>query len=508
MKDNHDRGRPRNGMFVAIPKNNGWSIEDLSPDNYRIQAIRINMGTPFLIINTYLPCDNYNDNINELVEILSIIRNVIDNSGVGQVIWTGDLNADFLRGTAHCVAIMDLIEELGLMIAWDKFKVDFTSMHNRGDQSYTSTIDHFILSANSNKLATDAGVLHLIDNTSDHNPIYLTLEGVENNQTKTEELPKEGRTIISWKRINKEAKDKYKCKLGEKLSNILIPNGILECKNIKCKDEQHCNDLDILAANIFGSIQEVAETCIPEDKTKRGAKTKEKKVIGWLNHVEPFRQNCLFWDAIWKSCGKPINNEVHKIMKRTRNIYHYQLKKTRKAEDRLKRENMLRTCLGMGGDIFKEIKKIRETKQTMANSIDGVENGIAEEFGKIYRRLYNSIDDEENMIKVNKRVELSINENSHDDVKRITPEILEKATCKLKPGKCDPIMRFTSDFIKNGPKELFKSLSIMYQGFVTHAHIPNELLISTLVPIVKDPLADINQSKNYRSVCLSSLSIK
>ena len=134
-------------MFIAIPKNNVLSIEDLSPDNYRIQAIRINMGTPFLIINTYLPCDNYNDNINELVEILSIIRNVIDNSGVGQVIWTGDLNADFLRGTAHCVAIMDLIEELGLMIAWDKFKVDFTSMHNRGDQSYTSTIDHFILSA-------------------------------------------------------------------------------------------------------------------------------------------------------------------------------------------------------------------------------------------------------------------------------------------------------------------------------------------------------------------------
>ena len=242
------------------------------------------MGTPFLIINTYLPCDNYNDNINELVEILSIIRNVIDNSGVGQVIWTGDLNADFLRGTAHCVAIMDLIEELGLMIAWDKFKVDFTSMHNRGDQSYTSTIDHFILSANSNKLATDAGVLHLIDNTSDHNPIYLTLEGVEKNQTKTEELPNEGRTIISWKRINKEAKDKYKCKLGEKLSNILIPNGIIECKNIKCKDEQHCNDLDILAANIFGTIQEVAETCIPEEKNKEGSKNKRKE-SNWM--VEP-----------------------------------------------------------------------------------------------------------------------------------------------------------------------------------------------------------------------------
>ena len=34
------------------------------------------------------------------------------------------------------------------------------------------------------------------------------------------------------------------------------------------------------------------------------------------------------------------------------------------------------------------------------------------------------------------------------------------------------------------------------------------LLVSTLIPIVKDPLSSMNSSKNYRSVCLSSLVIK
>ena len=41
-----------------------------------------------------------------------------------------------------------------------------------------------------------------------------------------------------------------------------------------------------------------------------------------------------------------------------------------------------------------------------------------------------------------------------------------------------------------------------------HGHVTQGLLISTLVPIVKDPLASINISKNYRSVCLASLTVK
>ena len=39
-------------------------------------------------------------------------------------------------------------------------------------------------------------------------------------------------------------------------------------------------------------------------------------------------------------------------------------------------------------------------------------------------------------------------------------------------------------------------------------HVTKGLLISTLVPIVKDPMSSINLSKNYRSVCLASLAIK
>ena len=41
-----------------------------------------------------------------------------------------------------------------------------------------------------------------------------------------------------------------------------------------------------------------------------------------------------------------------------------------------------------------------------------------------------------------------------------------------------------------------------------HGHIQQFLLLSTLVPSLKDKLRGINVSKNYRSVCISSLVLK
>ena len=48
----------------------------------------------------------------------------------------------------------------------------------------------------------------------------------------------------------------------------------------------------------------------------------------------------------------------------------------------------------------------------------------------------------------------------------------------------------------------------MIKSFVTHGHVTSSLLIATLVPVVKDKLADLCSSKNYRSIAISSLILK
>ena len=127
---------------------------------------------------------------------------------------------------------------------------------------------------------------------------------------------------------------------------------------------------------------------------------------------------------------------------------------------------------------------------------------------KKYRNLYNSVDDEENLAKIEVSIEDKINQNSYNEIGQITAELLKTASQKLKSGKSDPLLSVTSDFFSNAPPILYDILAAILRGYITHAHVSDFLLVSNLIPIVKDKLADVTNSNNYRSIAISSLVMK
>ena len=83
-------------MFIAVPDIIRGNVLDVSPNNWRIQAILIRtMDKSLLLINSYFPQDmktvDYRDN--ELEEILAEIRDILLNNQFDDVVWTGNINA-------------------------------------------------------------------------------------------------------------------------------------------------------------------------------------------------------------------------------------------------------------------------------------------------------------------------------------------------------------------------------------------------------------------------------
>ena len=146
-------------------------------------------------------------------------------------------------------------------------------------------------------------------------------------------------------------------------------------------------------------------------------------------------------------------------MKRSRNIYHYHYRKCKKAEQTIVKNKLLDACLNGGGDIFKEIKKLRATKPTVAASMDGVQNDVSGHFKNIYSELYNSVNDREDLIKIADETETKVNFLSLMDVDKVTPDVIKEAASHLKDSKSDPTFSFNSDCIKNGTDQLFEKLS-------------------------------------------------
>ena len=92
-----------------------------------------------------------------------------------------------------------------------------------------------------------------------------------------------------------------------------------------------------------------------------------------------FKEKVHFWFQ-----GRPLNTELHKVMKRTGNVFNFVMRKCRKAEENMKKSKLLNACLGEGDDLFKEIKEMKKTKPVVATSIDGEKTNIAGHFGHIY----------------------------------------------------------------------------------------------------------------------------
>ena len=506
-KSAHDKGRPKNGMFIAVPADIKECITDVSPNHWRVQAAIIRTdGSNVLLINTYFPTDpkvNEFDS-SELFTTLSAINELLQRKDYNSVVWTGDINAEFCRKTAFTKHIASFIEKNNLTMGWDKFPVDFTHVHEMNDTSHTSIIDHFIWSENMDENITDAGVLHLPNNFSDHCPIFcqVDINGMKQLSTaKPNSIPKP-----SWNTASDEQKITFHNNLEDALMNIVIDESLTKCEDVHCKDPNHHKHCDDLISNMLKNVDTIAAKHLTTEKCY--GNKRDIPIAFWTRDVEPFKKDAHFWHSVWHSAGRPMNTELHRIMKRTRNIYHLQIRKCKNAANTLKRNALLDACVNGKGDIFTEIKKMRKAPAVVANSIDGITEGIPDHFAKIYSKLYNSIDEQNELNDLFCSIEDKIDRKSMTEILKITPDIVKDAAKHLKKKKNDPTYNFTSDCLINAPDIFFKQLSIIFRSYIIHGNISDILMLSTLVPIVKDKLGNLCSSDNYRSIAISSLVLK
>ena len=367
-------------------------------------------------------------------------------------------------------------------------------------------MDHYFWSENLSESIASADVVHLPENTSDHCPIFCKID-VNRLPTISKASQEESPPNVCWKKATEDQRQNYTETMEQRLKNIKVPDCVNECCDVNCGLECHQDGIDDFLVNILRSIKSTADDCLPRMK-KKTVREKKNPIACWHEDIQPYKEKSMFWHSIWISAGRPINTELHRLMKKTRNIYHLQIRKNKKLAEKLKKNAFLKACIDDNEDIFKLIKKERRTMISLPTTMDGVSINIENHFSGIYKRLYNSVDDKSDLENFKKQLSRRIIASSIEDVYDITTDRVQEALYRLKTNKTDPILAFNSDCLKNSPRILCEYLSFMFRQFLIHGHISSFLMISTLVPLVKDKLGDITSSDNYRSIAISSLILK
>ena len=506
-------GRPYGGVAIIWRKTLKCAITPIPLASRRLCAAMISVnGLNIMLFNVYMPCDTQHDqgNLDMFNEVLEMISQTCTEYDGHQVIIGGDLNTDLSRSTSlHTQALNSFleIEFMKYCLTHVTCDVDYTYLSKMNNER--SVIDHFLLTDNLFNTILVYMSIHEGDNLSDHSALQLVLQLPIQYSV---EQPNVGHTKrVQWHKANNDHIMQYKRCLDELLDNIVPPSELIRCDEYTCTS--HDNVIDEAFNSIVDACLEAGRLTLPYSNDQSRA----TPIAGWSIYVAESREKAMLWHRIWQESGSPTQGVIHDIRKCTRTAYHYAIRHAKRQAD-ICQSNRLADALlqKRTRDFWKEVKGIKGKPKQRAAMIDGVlsDAGISELFANKYRELYNSVSyTDGEMCKLFNDIKLAYYDDGparrcddHCICKHpISAKEVKAALSKIKSGKSDGKVGFTTDYLKFGTHKLHEYIAWLLSAMLRHGYVPNTMLLSYIIPIPKNRRKSQNDSTNYRGIALSNV---
>ena len=508
-----DSGRGKGGLAQLATRQLEVGRARVGTSSPRLQAQILTFPTcNILWINGYMPCDpqlqSFDDT--DLVSTLSEVESLVTTHTTCEVVWASDMNWDTSRDNHFTRTVAAALQRIGLTSVWEGREIDYTHIHTDGVS--TSTIDHFLVSRGLLKLVEECGPVHQGDNLSRHSPILLSLRLGEMERQEVPEQPPP-RRMPAWDRATTEELEEYRSVLEVRLQTIQCPASMSRCTNISCQVQSHSEVRDKLVLDILLAMVEVSYTTLPMTGRVGGKKGKKKVLPGWSAEVEPYRQQSNQAYRAWLAAGKPRQGEEFEAKLHHHAQFKHAVRRVKRAQQMHQARGLYQAAMEGDIELMKEMRRVKSGKVTvdeLADNVDG-ETGatnVANQFRKVFETLYNSSDSSVEMEVVKERIQKLIHkENSKDEVKKVTAEVVKKAAMMMKPHKMDVSQGFSSDALLHAPDTLFDLLAAVFRDWLTHGTVTKSMLVCAFIPLLKGS-KDPGCSDNYRAIAGSSLILK
>ena len=162
--------------------------------------------------------------------------------------------------------------------------------------------------------------------------------------------------------------------------------------------------------------------------------------------------------------------------------------------------------------LWDEVSKMSKTSNTLPNMMDGKTDidEISNIFAEKYRTLYNSVSykrrDMDILYKdIEARIEKTCNNNHEmtDHKHTINVNEIKAAVDMLKYGKKEE-NGLNTNHIKYGTDRLFVIIALLFNCMLSHGMAPDDLLLGTMIPLIKDNRGKKQCSDNYRALTIGT----
>ena len=358
-------GRPFGGCSVLFNSALSHCIDFINLNCRRLCCIKLRTPSYELyVFNVYLPCNTNNENDSyDYNEVLSIISHYCCNNQVIYRIIVGDLNIDFFRlGSNNTISLKLFLEEEYMSCVLDLFSNDVPRTFI-GINGTRTLIDHFLLSDNIIHDVIGYSTIDLIDNLSDHLPLFVVFKC---SVSYVHALPHifNGRPNCRWS--DSKTIKFYKTVLDIKLKEIVFPLHLLSCTNISC--DNHIADIEYIYSHIVNAC--IISTSITV-QYQRKVTSSRNITPGWNQELDYARESSLFWKRMWIQCEKTISGVVHGLKCTTKTKYRHILRSLKSIRNKYIKQSICQRVLRNNNKVYwNEIRKIRKSTIQLTYIID------------------------------------------------------------------------------------------------------------------------------------------
>ena len=500
-------GRPYGGTAILYRKSLCNSVTILPSSNSCVAGLNINLKSgPLLLLTVYMPTDyNDEDSLEKYIDVCANLSAIFIDCDTPHVVIIGDFNCQ--PGTRFFPVLKHLMDDNKLVMTDLSLLSTCTSVFTYCSDSgaNTSWIDHVICSHEMNNNVCDLNVLY--DFTcSDHRPLSLRLKCLPSVPLASNGESKSSQSAIhDWTRVDDSIANLYSDAVYERLSKLAIPDSLFSCCNGKCNDLRHFHAID----NYYNAVIDCITGSINEVIPVKTICNNQFNVPGWNDFVQDKYDSSREAFLDWVSCGRPRTGAVFACMSRSRASFKLALRYCRQHEDQLRADACAKALdLHDAKSFWKNVKKVNSNKATLyANCVGDVcgDDNIASMWRDHFKSLYSSVDDVDgSKDKFYARIKSSSNAFCYSNTNSISVQDISIAVSKQKKGKAAGPDGIAMEAFMYGHHILYVHLSLLFNLFITHCHIPSMFMKSVIVPLVKIKGGDLTDVNNYRAIALSN----
>ncbi|XP_061718862.1 uncharacterized protein LOC133526321 [Cydia pomonella] len=490
------RGRPHGGVGLLWRRTAFQSVSVVQCSNMRLCAVKImtNDNRHLIVVSVYMPTD-CSENLAEFTDCLGAVSAIIEEHGIESVFLMGDFNAHpnerfYNEMINYC----------------NEQKWCCVDVNNLGINSDTYTfisdahlcrrwLDHFVLTQAAVPSVRKVYVKHCVT-WSDHLPIVLECDLDIIVPKITSEINKGNKNVI-WGERTMEQIDLYNKECHKRLRLIEFPSDLRQCGDKCCREPSHRHVLNALYNDIVFSLRTAATVGREEKQCKA-----KQRIVGWNRHVKEAHMVARQWFNEWIVFGKPTNGILYRKMCETRKIFKSRLKWCQDHQKQIKLDII---SSHHSKKHFKSFWKSTNKLKPLTGLPSGVD-GVSDP--KTVANLFRDHFVVKSPLGPTMPEGFDGDTCSEDVGPRITARSIDKAIKSMHKGKSPGHDGLSIEHLQHAGPHISRLLAMFYTLCIRHSYLPDDLMRTIVIPVVKNKTGDLADRNNYRPISLATIIAK